>query len=29
VSNSLAGANGSTILGPYQRSLCNKCHGKD
>jgi predicted CXXCH cytochrome family protein len=24
----LAAANG-TALGPYQRSLCNKCHGKD
>jgi hypothetical protein len=21
--------NGSTVLGPFQRSLCNKCHGKD
>jgi hypothetical protein len=22
-------AAGSTAIGPYQRSLCNKCHGKD
>ena len=21
--------NGSTVMGPFQRSFCNKCHGKD
>jgi predicted CXXCH cytochrome family protein len=24
-----AAGNGSTIMGPFQRSFCNKCHGKD
>jgi predicted CXXCH cytochrome family protein len=24
-----ASGNGSTIIGPFQRSFCNKCHGKD
>jgi predicted CXXCH cytochrome family protein len=24
-----ATGNGSTVMGPFQRSLCNKCHGKD
>jgi hypothetical protein len=24
-----ASGNGSTIMGPFQRSMCNKCHGKD
>jgi predicted CXXCH cytochrome family protein len=24
-----ATGNGSNVMGPFQRSLCNKCHGKD